>query len=136
MKVRWAIIIAIGVGLGLGGVAGFSLAAPSKSAYLLIELDQITDAATFDALKHSMSMQAAVEAQMANGRYLARTEDIAALDGIPPKAVVIIAFDSEAKAKAYYENIKQITAMRVKAAKSRSFIVGVCSERGRLSTGC
>jgi uncharacterized protein (DUF1330 family) len=83
-----------------------------------------------------MGMQAVVETEMANGRYLARTEDVAALDGTPPKAVASIAFDNDAKAKAYYENTKEITAMRMKAAKSRAFVVQVCSERGKLLLSC
>ncbi len=134
MKVRWAITLATAIGLGLAVIGGFSLAAPTRSVYVVIEFDKITDAATYDALKKSMAPQAVVETQLADGRYLARTENVIPLDGTPPKAIVIIAFDSEAKAKAFYENTKEITAMRMKAAESRSFIVRLCSERGNLST--
>jgi uncharacterized protein (DUF1330 family) len=136
MKVRWATTFGTVIGLALGVIGGFALAAPTRSVYVVIELDQITDAATYDVLKKSMGMRAVVQTQMANGRYLARTEDVTALDGTPPKTIVIIAFDSEAKAKAYYENTKEITAMRLKAANSRAFIVGVCSEFGKLSSSC
>jgi uncharacterized protein (DUF1330 family) len=64
-----------------------------------------------------------VEVKAADGRYLAHTENIIALDGTAPKAVAIIAFDSVEKAKAYSDNMKEATAMRIKATKSRSFIV-------------
>jgi uncharacterized protein (DUF1330 family) len=135
MKLRLAITFGA-IGLMLGPIGGFGLAAPTRSAYVVIELDQITDTATYEALKQSMGMQAVVETEMANGRYLARTEDVAALDGTPPKAVALIAFDNDAKAKAYYENTKEMTAMRMKAAKSRAFLVQVCSERGKLLLNC
>jgi len=136
MKIRWAINVVIVIALGLAAIWGVSLAAPAKSVYVVIELDQITDAAAFDALKKSMGPRAVVETQHADGRYLARSEDITSLDGDSPKAIVIIAFDNQAKAKAYYENTKEITAMRMKAAKSRAFIVTLCSERGSSLAGC
>jgi uncharacterized protein (DUF1330 family) len=136
MKVYLAIILASLVGLALGGITGSSLALPTRSVYVVTELDEITDSAAYDELKKSMGPSAVIEAQMADGRYLVRTEDIAALDGVAPKAIVIIAFGNEAKAKAYYDNIKDVRAIRMKAAKSRSFIIGVCSDRGTLASNC
>jgi uncharacterized protein (DUF1330 family) len=103
--------------------------------FVVIELDEITDAGHFDVLK-KMAARATVEAQYQDGRYLARTENVIALDGAAPKAIVIVAFDNEAKAKAYYDNSKEITAMRTKSTKSRAFIVDVCSEGGKLSQDC
>ena len=76
------------------------------------------------------------EAQFEDGRYLARTENVTGLDGTAPKAIIIIAFDNEAKAKAYYDSSKEITAMRMKATKSRAFIVSVCTEGGKLLPNC
>ena len=67
-------------------------------------------------------MSGVVGAQIADGRYLARTENILALDGAAPKAIAIISFDSEAKAKAYYENSKDLTSARMKVGTTRSFI--------------
>ncbi len=134
MKVYWMIVLAAAVGLGMGLIGGFGLAAPVRTALVVIELDQITDMAAYESLKKSMSMQAVVEAQFEDGRYLARSEDITALDGDAPKGIVIISFDTAAKAKAYYENTKEITAMRMKAAKSRAFIAGVCLDRGKLAS--
>ena len=136
MTVRWAMNVVIAIGLGLAAFWGVSLAAPAQSVYVVIELDQITDADAFDVLKKSMGPRAVIETQYADGRYLARSEDITALDGDSPKAIVIIAFDNQAKAKAFYENTKEITAMRMKAAKSRAFVVTVCTERGSLLGGC
>jgi uncharacterized protein (DUF1330 family) len=90
-----------------------------------MEADEITDAGTYEAMKKTGPANI-VEAKFANGRYLARTENITALDGTAPKGVVIIAFDNIGKAKAYYENTKQATAMRMKGTKSRAFLVEVC----------
>jgi uncharacterized protein (DUF1330 family) len=127
--------LAIAIGLALGVIATRGLAAPTRTVYVVIELDEITDADHYEALK-KMAPRGAVEAQFADGLYLARTENVTALDGTAPKAIVIIAFDNAAKAKAYYESSKEITAMRMKATKSRSFIVEICSERGKLVPNC
>ncbi len=135
MKIRHAITLAVAIGLGLTILASYGLPAPTRKVYVVIELDEITDADHFEVLK-KMGAQATVEAQFEDGRYLARTENVTALDGTAPKAIVIVAFDNEAKAKAYYDNSKEITAMRTKSTKSRAFIVDVCSEGGKLSQDC
>jgi uncharacterized protein (DUF1330 family) len=48
---------------------------------------------------------------------------LAALDGAAPKRFVMVAFDSMEKASGFYQNTKEMTAMRIKATKSRAFIV-------------
>ena len=135
MKIPSAIMLTVAIGLGLTILASYGLPAPTRKVFVVIELDEITDAGRFEALK-KMGAQATVETQYEDGRYLARTENVSALDGTAPKAIVIVAFDNEAKAKAYYDNSKEITAMRVKATKSRAFIVDVCSDGGKLSQDC
>jgi uncharacterized protein (DUF1330 family) len=64
-----------------------------------------------------------VEAKVLDGRYLACTDNITALDGTAPKFFVIIAFDNVEKAKAYSDSMRETTAMRIKTTKSRSFLV-------------
>jgi uncharacterized protein (DUF1330 family) len=135
MKVRYAITLAVTIGLGLAVIATHGLATPTRKAYIVIELDEITDADGYAALK-KMGVRASVEAQFEDGRYLARTDNLTALDGTAPKAIIIIAFENEAKAKEFYDNSKEITAMRRKATKSRAFMVDVCSEGGRLFQDC
>ena len=123
MRIQYAIALVIAFGLGLGAIASRGLAAQNKrTVYVVIDVNEITDADGFKALV-KMGPSSIVEVKYADGRYLARTENITALDGTAPKAFAIIAFDSVAKAKAYYDNMKQTTAMRMKATKSRSFIV-------------
>jgi len=132
MRFRYAIALSVAViGLELAVFASTGLAAPTRKAYIVIEIDEITNAEDYAALK-KMGIRANVETQFEDGRYLARTETLSPLDGVAPKAIVIIAFDNHAKAKAFYDNSKEITAMRMKATKSRAFIMDVCSDSGKL----
>jgi uncharacterized protein (DUF1330 family) len=135
MGIRRAIILVVGVGLGLFVVATSILASPTRKAYIVIELNEIIDADNYAALK-KMGVRTTVEAQFEDGRYLANSDKLTALDGTAPKSIIIIAFDNETKAKEFYNNSKEITAMRMNAAKSRAFIVEVCSEGGKLYPEC
>ncbi|MGB8136715.1 MAG: DUF1330 domain-containing protein [Pseudolabrys sp.] len=134
MKIRYAVTFSIAIGLGLGVIATRGLAAPTRTFYVVIEVDEITDADQFEALK-KIASRGVVDAKFADGRYLAHTSNVTALDGTAPKEIAIIAFDNEAKAKAFYDGSKEITALRMKATKSRSFIVEIC-ERGKLVPNC
>jgi uncharacterized protein (DUF1330 family) len=129
------VTFSIAIGLGLGVIATRGLAAPTRTFYVVIEVDEITDADQFEALK-KIASRGVVDAKFADGRYLAHTSNVTALDGTAPKEIAIIAFDNEAKAKAFYDGSKEITALRMKATKSRSFIVEICSERGKLVPNC
>ena len=123
MRIRHALMLAVAVGLGLGVVAIQGQAVQAKRiVYVVIETDEITDADGYKAMS-SMRSASVVEVKHADGRYLARTDNITALDGAAPKKFIMIAFDSMEKAKGYYESTKQITAMRTKVTKSRAFIV-------------
>ena len=123
MKIRYAMTLAIAVGLGLGAIAARGLAAQGKRwVYVVMEVDAVTDTDSYKAMM-KMSPANIAEAKYADGRYLASSEKIIALDGAAPKAIVIIAFDNVDKAKSYYDNTKEITALRMKGTKSRFFIV-------------
>jgi uncharacterized protein (DUF1330 family) len=135
MKNWYVLTLAIAIGLGLGIIATRGLAAPTRAVYVVTELDEITDAGQYESLQ-TMAMRGAIEAQFEDGRYLARTENVTALDGTAPKAIVILAFDNEAKAKAYYNSSKEITATRMRATKSRSFLVERCTDQGKLVPNC
>ena len=123
MKIQYVIALAVATGLGIGSLAIRSLHAQSKSpVYVVIEINEISDVDGFKAFL-KMDPSNVVEVKDADGRYLVRTENVTALDGTAPKRFVLIAFDNVAKAKAYSENIKEATAIRIKTTKSRSFIV-------------
>jgi uncharacterized protein (DUF1330 family) len=123
MRIWYAVLFAAAIGVALGVVATRGLAAQSKrTVYVVIEADDIMDAEGYKAMT-KMGPASIVEVKAADGRYLARTDNVSALDGAAPKEFIMIAFDSVSKAKGYYANIKDATALRMKTAKSRSFIV-------------
>ena len=90
--------------------------------YVVVEIDEITDANGFEALRHADDATA-IEVQFEDGRYFARTENVTAIDGSAPKFFTFIAFDNITKAKTFIDSIKATTALRTGVAKSRSFIV-------------
>ena len=92
---------------------------------MVTEIEEVTDAAAFSAVTQRPQAEAAARIQQAGGRYVARTDKITALDGTPPKRMIVIAFDSLEKAKAFNEipSQKEINTNRAKNTKSRSFIV-------------
>ena len=124
MKTRYALPLAVGIGLGFGAVAirGLHARTSTPPVYVVVEIDEITDANGFEALRQTADATA-VEVESEDGRYLARTENVAALDGSAPKFFAFIAFDNMKKAETFIDSVKKITALRTRVTKSRSFIV-------------
>ena len=123
MRIQHTIALAVAVGLGVGVIATRGLAVQAKRTfYVVIEVDEITDADGYKAMT-KIGPANIVEVKHADGRYLARTDNLTALDGAAPKRFVMIAFDSMDKANGLYQNTKEMTAMRIKSTKSRAFIV-------------
>jgi uncharacterized protein (DUF1330 family) len=125
VKIQYALSLAFAVGLGFGAVAIGGLHArtqPRPPIYLVVEINEVTDANGFEALRQTADATA-VEVQFEDGRYFARTEKVTALDGSAPKFFAFIAFDNMTKAKAFNDSMKNNTALRTSATKSRSFIV-------------
>jgi uncharacterized protein (DUF1330 family) len=123
--------LAFAVGLGFGAVAigGLHARTTTPPVYVVVEVDEITDASGFETLRQTTEATA-VEVQFEDGRYFVRTENATALDGSAPKFFAFIAFDNMTKAKAFNDSMKNTTALRTKATKSRSFIVeGTSSSR-------
>jgi len=90
--------------------------------YVVVEIDEITDANGFEALRQTAAATD-VEVQFEDGRYFARTENVTALDGSAPKFFAFIAFDNMTKARTFIDGMKNTTALRTRVTKSRSFIV-------------
>jgi len=124
VKISYALSLAVAIGLGFVPAAIRSLHARTTTPpiYVVVEIDDITDANGFEALRQTADATA-VEVQTEDGRYFARTENVTALDGSAPKFFALIAFDNMTKAKAFNEGTKKITALRTRVTKSRSFIV-------------
>jgi uncharacterized protein (DUF1330 family) len=89
-------------------------------AYAIVDIGEVTDPNLFKTL----GPKAGPANEAFGGKFIVRTEAITALDGTPPKRIVVIAFDSIEKAKAWDASPaqKEVTDIRLKSTKSRSFI--------------
>jgi uncharacterized protein (DUF1330 family) len=110
VKTQYALPFAVAIGLGFGAVAirGLHARTTTPPVYLVVEIDEITDANGFEALRQTADATA-VEVQFEDGRYFARTEKVTALDGSAPKFFALIAFDNMTKAKAFNDSMKNNT---------------------------
>jgi uncharacterized protein (DUF1330 family) len=107
---------------GMTAIRGLRARTTTLPVYGVVEIDEITDANGFEALRQTAAATD-VEVQFADGRYFARTENVTALDGTAPKFFAFIAFDNMTKAKTFIDSLKNTTALRTRVTKSRSFIV-------------
>ena len=120
MKIQYVLPLAVAIGLGFG--AGLHARTTTPPVYVVVEVDEITDANGFEALRQTAAATA-VEVQSEDGRYFASTENVIAVDGSAPKFFAFIAFNNMTKAKTFIDSMKNTTALRTSATKSRSFIV-------------
>ena len=110
-------------GFSLGAVAISGLDAQGRpGAYAIVDISEVTDP---NVLRQQLLLKAEPAATSAGGCFIARTENIVALTGTPPKRFVIIAFESVDKAKAWDATPAQqeVNALAEKSLKSRRFIV-------------
>ena len=103
-------------------IQGLHARTTTPPVYVVVEIDEITDAKGFEALGQAADATA-IEVQFEDGRYFVRTENVTAIDGSAPKFFTLIAFDNVTKAKTFVDSIKATTALRTRVTKSRSFIV-------------
>ena len=93
----------------------------TPGVYAILDISEILDAPAVPQI----IAKAVPSAKGGGARYLAATEKITALSGVPPKRVVILAFDSIDQAKAWYNSPAQqeVNAMDAEAVKHRWYIV-------------
>jgi uncharacterized protein (DUF1330 family) len=94
--------------------------AARSGSLAIVDIGEVTDPNLFKTL----GPKAGPANEAFGGKFIVRTETITALDGTPPKRIVVIAFDSIEKAKAWDASPaqKEVTDIRLKSTKSRSLI--------------
>lgn len=125
MKHSISLGLALLAGVALGATAIKGLNAQTKPpTYVVVNISEVTDPEGFKVVPTSAATSVAATAAL-GGHYVIRSNTTTALDGIPPKRFVVIAFDSKEKARAWADSpgAKETTAIRGKTTKSNSFIV-------------
>ena len=125
MRIQYTVALAMLAGVGLGGAAIQGLHAQAKPPVLIVtDIIEVTNPEGFKAVTQRAAGSAEALKQV-GGRYIARTDKITAIDGNPPKRLIIYAFDSAEKAQAFSNatSQKEINEIRKNNTKSRSFFV-------------
>ncbi len=126
MNWNWKVVMTLAVGVASGGAIVEILHAQASPPVLLItEIAEINDAAGFAAVGGRSNADATARNQKLGAKYVARTQNITALDGDAPKRIIILSFSDAEKAKAYRNepSQKEIDGVRMKTTASRSFMV-------------
>ena len=124
MKTNYKLALAVLAGVSIGGAGARGIHAQQEKtppAYVIAEVE-VTDPANMQKYGEKVPETLA----RFNHHYVVRSNKIQALEGEPPKGgVVVIAFDSAEKARAWYDSpaYEAIRPIRQGAAKSRIFIV-------------
>jgi uncharacterized protein (DUF1330 family) len=126
MKTRHVIGLSMLAGGALGAIAVQGLHAQARPpVYVVTDISEITNTAGREVTtgRSGATVQALIGKY--GGRYLARTEKITALYGVPPKRSIIYTFASVEKAQAFYNSPEQkkVNEVRMKTTKSRVYIV-------------
>jgi len=124
MKTHYGIGVAALAGLAVGAAAIGGLYAQAKPpAYVIIDISETLDV---DAYIKAVSAAEPNATESAGGRFIIRTNAPVALDGAAaPNRLVVIAFDTVEKARAWHNSqaIREVNAVRMKTTKSRAFVV-------------
>jgi uncharacterized protein (DUF1330 family) len=110
------------VGIALGSLGSQMLKAQkSPSAYYLAEVSEVSNPDQYNT--YAANVPPIV--QKYGGHYLVRGGKTEALEGEPPKRIVVIAFKNMADAQTWYTSpeYSAIRPIRQRLAKARSFIV-------------
>jgi uncharacterized protein (DUF1330 family) len=112
--------MAVAAGVALSAFAGTSSSAqPLPPTYFVVDFSEITDPEGFKALAAKATPEILAGF---GGKYMVRSQNITAVEGVAPKRFVIIVFDTPEHATAWAEQ-PDPRAIRAKTTKSRSFIV-------------
>lgn len=118
---KLALAVLAGAVIGVAGASGIrAQQAKVPPGYVIAEVE-VTDPTTMQKYGEKVPETLAPFEH----HYVIRSSKIQGLEGEPPKGVVVIAFDSAEKARAWYDSpaYAAIRPIRQSAAKSRIFIV-------------
>ncbi len=108
-----------GVAIGAMGINGLRAQNKAPAAYFIADISEISNPAAF-----SQGIQKVGAVIVASaGHYLARSDNIVSLTGMPPKRFVIVAFESMDAAKAWADKVKALMPDVDKYSKQRRFLV-------------
>jgi uncharacterized protein (DUF1330 family) len=121
MNYKVALAVLAGISIGIAGAGAVQSEVKTPPGYVIAEVE-VNDPQTMQ------KYGAKVPETLApfNHHYVILSDKIQALEGEPPKGgIVMIAFDSVEKARAWYDSpaYAAIRPLRQSAAKSRLFIV-------------
>jgi uncharacterized protein (DUF1330 family) len=120
MKSSQKFAIALVATVAVSAFAGNGSSAQSlPPTYFIVDFSEITDPEGFKALASRATPEILAGF---GGKYMVRTQNITAVEGVAPKRLVIIAFDTPEHAQAWAEQ-PDPRAIRAKTTKSRSFLV-------------
>lgn len=117
---KLALAVLAGVSIGIAGAwAIHAQQVKAPPAYVIAEIE-VTDPTTIQKYAEKVPETLAPF----NHHYVVRGGKTQALEGEPPKTIVVIAFDSEEKAREWYDSpaYDAIKPIRQSSAKSRIFI--------------
>ena len=124
MKINYRLALMLVASAALGAAAVTGLKAQVKPpVYVVVDISEMSDA---NAFAKAAAVATPNDLASIGGRYIIRSTKPVALDGTaPPSRFVVIAFDTEEQVKAWQNlpSTKQVTEVRLKVAKSRSFMV-------------
>jgi uncharacterized protein (DUF1330 family) len=124
VKANYRLGLMLVTGVAIGVVAANGLRAQVKPpVYVVIDISEMSDAAAFAKAASAASPQ---EVATVGGKYIIRSTKPITLDGsAPPARFAVLAFDTEAQVNAWRNlaSTKEVTDVRLKVTKSRSFEV-------------
>lgn len=122
-KRNLALAVLAGISIGAGSVAAIhAQEVKAPPAYLIAETE-VTDRAAFQ--KYAEKVPETLAPFKGSFHFVVRGGKTQALEGQPPKGIVVIAFDSTEKALAWYDSpaYQAIKPIRQGASVSRMFMV-------------
>jgi uncharacterized protein (DUF1330 family) len=120
-KLKIVFAMLAGMAIGVGGAAVIhAQQAKVAAGYIIAEVD-VKDVPTFQ----KYAAQVPETLAPFQGRDIVRGGKTESLEGEPPKRIVVIAFDSVDKARAWYNSpaYDAIKSLRINSTKSRLFLV-------------